>query len=320
FVVGFPGIPAGANRPHASVKGVVEVRVGPGPPVKAKYIKVELRKIETLPGGGPTNTFTGVVGTGSFNVWTAKDEWEVVKTDDIPFNIRIPENVPPTVHVENGGGIQYELAAEICIKTKKGLFRKEVSPLRETTAKITIDKHELHSTWPVYLKPDVRNMQKNGFDLTVERHNTCYGPGDVVNVKAILKSLTGTGTVRVYEMALRETAVYRQFPGTTGPKGASGPVVRSNFIGTNKLPVRVVIRPGLSDSIDLKCTIPSTHKTTTVVTAEHIEIVYSLAVRTILEDKTELVIDNIPIMMSNWPRCVPFFLPYTRPASSFPAP
>lgn len=135
----------------------------------------------------------------------------------------------------------------------------------------------------------------------MERHNTCYGPGDRVLVKATVKSTSGTGTVRSYEMALRETAVFRRGP-YSGTKANAGPTVRSNFIGSEKLPTRVVIRPSLSDSVDLKCTIPASHTTTTVVTAQHIEIVYSLAVRAILEGGTELVIDNIPVMMSNWPR------------------
>lgn len=39
---------------------LVELRVGAGHPIKAKYIKVELRKIEVIPGGGPANTFTDV--------------------------------------------------------------------------------------------------------------------------------------------------------------------------------------------------------------------------------------------------------------------
>lgn len=102
-------------------------------------------------------------------------------------------------------------------------------------------------------------------------------------------------------MAIRETAVFRRGP-ASGTKANAGPTVRSNFIGSDKLPVRVVIRPGLSDNVELKTTIPASHTTTTVVTAQHIEIVYSLAVRAQLEGGIELVIDNIPVMMSNWPR------------------
>lgn len=186
---------------------------------------------------------------------------------------------------------------------RRGLFRRDAAPVRETTAPIVIDKHELHSTWPVYLKPDVREVEKDGFHLTGERNNTCYGPGDPVVVRATLKSLTGTGTVRSYEMALRETAVFRHGP-NSGTKSITGPIVRSNFIGSERLPVRVTMRPGLSDTIELKSTIPASHTTTTVVTAQHIEIVYSLAVRATIEGGTALVIDNIPVMMSNWPKYV----------------
>lgn len=137
---------------------LVELRVGAGHPIKAKYIKVELRKIEIIPGGGPTNTFTDIgkhacvrfqrVATDaemSLRSWkwlfqcldcqgrvgchqhctllSQPYYWHVsffsCSQQDIPFNIRIPDNVPPSVALENGGGIRYELAAEICIKTKK---------------------------------------------------------------------------------------------------------------------------------------------------------------------------------------------------------
>lgn len=169
-----------------------------------------------------------------------------------------------------------------------------------------IDKHELHSTWPVYLKPDVRETEKDGFHLTVERTHTCYGPGDRVAARATLKSTAGTGTVLSYEIALRETAVFRHGPGSSA-RSNIGPTVRSDFIGSERVPAGVAIQQGLSDTVELNCTIPASHTTTTVVTAQHIEIVYSLAVRAILEGGVELVIDNIPAMMSNWPRYVVVF-------------
>lgn len=178
-----------------------------------------------------------------------------------------------------------------------------MAPIRETTAPIVIDKHELHSAWPAYLQPDTREVEKDGFQLTVERFATCYGPGDRVVMKCTIKSTSGTGAIRSYEMALRETAIFRRGP-SSGTKSNVGPTVRSTFVGSEKLPVRVVIRPGLTDTVELKCTIPASHTTTTVVTAQHIEIVYSVAVRATLEGGGDLVIDNMPVMMSNWPRCV----------------
>ncbi len=38
---------------------------------------------------------------------------------DIPFSIKIPEDVPPSIALENGGGIKYELIASISYKAKK---------------------------------------------------------------------------------------------------------------------------------------------------------------------------------------------------------
>ena len=48
----------------------IEVRVGPGG-VKAKWVRVELRKVETLPGGGLANTFFDFVGQSPINLWQA---------------------------------------------------------------------------------------------------------------------------------------------------------------------------------------------------------------------------------------------------------
>lgn len=51
----------------------VEVRVGPQG-VKAEWVRIELRKVETLPGGGQTNIFYDFVGPSPVNLWTASEE------------------------------------------------------------------------------------------------------------------------------------------------------------------------------------------------------------------------------------------------------
>jgi hypothetical protein len=94
---GYPGIPPGApDRPQAAVKGVrmaslsvvilvtnvpkaIEVRVGPQG-VKAKWVRIELRKVETLPGGGQTNTFYDFVGPSPVNLWNSSDEFGLLRT------------------------------------------------------------------------------------------------------------------------------------------------------------------------------------------------------------------------------------------------
>lgn len=104
--------------------------------MKAKWIRVELRKVEILP--SQAGTFYDFVGQSPINVWQAKEEWATLENvrsiitksciascfmphlqQDFPFNIRIPESIPPSLLLEKGSGIQYELVASVCIKGKK---------------------------------------------------------------------------------------------------------------------------------------------------------------------------------------------------------
>ena len=99
FATGYPGIPPGGpDRPQAAVKGVrpidnsdipftpqchpqaIEVRVAQQG-VKAKWVRIELRKIETLPGGGVANTFFDFVGQSPINLWQSpNDEYSTLHT------------------------------------------------------------------------------------------------------------------------------------------------------------------------------------------------------------------------------------------------
>lgn len=42
--------------------------------VKAKWVRIELRKVETLPGGGAGNTYYDYVGPSPVNLWSAADD------------------------------------------------------------------------------------------------------------------------------------------------------------------------------------------------------------------------------------------------------
>jgi hypothetical protein len=99
FVVGYPGIPPAAkDRPQAAVKGAVEVRVGPQG-VKAKWVRVELKKIETLPGGGQTNSYFDFVGSSPINLWQSSEEYGLLQSTSHsisvylnPFHQALPLN------------------------------------------------------------------------------------------------------------------------------------------------------------------------------------------------------------------------------------
>ncbi|KAK0482681.1 hypothetical protein IW261DRAFT_1048759 [Armillaria novae-zelandiae] len=305
FVHGYPGIPSGGtDRPQAAVKGAIEVRVGPQG-VKAKWLRVELRKVEQIPMSGE-DTFFDYVGPSPVNVWTAPEEWEVLKSSDFPFDIRIPESIPPTLTLEGRVGIKYELIASVCTKGKRGFLRKRKSNVVSTQTEIIIDKHDLHSTWPVYCQTDVRRVELDGVSLTVERHQTCYGPGDRVAVVATVRSDSlQTVILRGFELSIRESRTFRAGAFIGGRK--TTPVTRVGNILENKFPVNITLPGGLQHKAEHKAELSSTispsHTTTSLNSARHIDINYVLCVKAIMGTGHPLVMD-LPVIMSNWPRSV----------------
>ncbi|TCD67039.1 hypothetical protein EIP91_000601 [Steccherinum ochraceum] len=302
FVQGYPGIPPGPpERPQAAVKGAIEVRVGPQG-VKAKWVRIELRKIETLPGGGLTNTFFDFVGQSPISLWQSGEEYSLLCSQDFPFQIRIPESIPPSIALEKGAGVKYELIATLCIKGKKGFLKRDKHNIIATSSPIIIDKHELHSTWPVYTQPEGRKLTQEGVTLTVERSHTCFGPGDRITVNAIVRSDSlSTVILRGFEFSLRETTVFRAGPHTTGKKGA--PQVKVANVGEQKVPVNATLYGGTQHKAELSATVPSHHTTTTLNAARHIDITYVLIVKALMGTGKPIVID-LPVVISNWPRAV----------------
>ncbi|KAF7295126.1 hypothetical protein MIND_01051100 [Mycena indigotica] len=298
---GYPGIPPGPDRPQAAVKGAIEVRTGPQG-AKAKWVRIELRKVETLPGGGVVNTFHDFVGPSPVNLWTSSEEYGLLRSQDFPFSIRIPESIPPSIDLQNKAGISYELVASVCTKGKKGFLRKRKSVVVSTQADILIDKHELHSTWPVYCQLESRNMTSEGVTLIVERNATCYGPGDKISIFATVKSdALHTVILRGFELTLKESTVYRAGPYASGKKSA--PQVRVLTISENKLAVNATLYGGTQHRAELACMISPDHTTTTLNAARHIDINYTLSVKALMGTGTPLIMD-LPLIISNWQRTV----------------
>ncbi|KAG1756845.1 uncharacterized protein EDB91DRAFT_1262397 [Suillus paluster] len=304
FVVGYPGIPPAAkDRPQAAVKGAVEVRVGPQG-ARAKWVRVELKKIETLPGGGQTNSYFDFVGSSPINLWQSSEEYGLLQSQDLPFNIRIPESIPPSIALERGAGIRYELVATVCTLGKKGFFRRRKTVVTSQATTIIIDKHELHSTWPVYAQAESRSVTQDGVHLTVERQRTCFGPGDRVSVMAILKSDSVHPVVlRGFEFSLKETMIFRAGTqaGATGKR--SGPQVKVGLVGEQKVPLSVTLFGGMQHKAEVGCLIPNTHTTTTLNAARHIDITYAIVVKAWFGSMQSVTME-LPVIVSNWPRSV----------------
>ncbi|KAF8552577.1 hypothetical protein OG21DRAFT_1486082 [Imleria badia] len=302
FVVGYPGIPPGArDRPQAAVKGAVEVRVGPAG-AKAKWVRVELKKIETLPGGGQANSYFDHVGPSPIPLWQSSEDYSVLQSQDLPFLIRIPESIPPSIALERGAGIRYELVATVCTLGKKGFFRRRKTAVISQATTIIIDKHELHSTWPVYSQPESRSVHQDGVHLTVDRGRTCYGPGDRVSVMAILKSdAVHPVVLRGFEFTLKETTIFHAGPQATGKR--SGPPTKVANIGEQKVPLNATLYNGTQHKAELGCLIPNTHTTTTLNAARHIDITYVIVVRAWIGSMQSVMME-LPLIVSNWPRSV----------------
>src|ERR1700722_19487546 len=71
----------------------IEVRVN-GPGVKAKWVRIELRKVETLPTGGPTNTFFDHVGSGPIVLWQSSEEYAALTTVSSTSPVFIQNHLP----------------------------------------------------------------------------------------------------------------------------------------------------------------------------------------------------------------------------------
>ena len=52
----------------------------PAAGVKAKWVRIELRKVETLPGGGEANTYYDFVGPSPVNLWSTSDEYSLLRS------------------------------------------------------------------------------------------------------------------------------------------------------------------------------------------------------------------------------------------------
>ncbi|KAI0034524.1 hypothetical protein K488DRAFT_45282, partial [Vararia minispora EC-137] len=301
FVQGYPGIPPGApDRPQAAVKGAVEVRLGPSG-AKAKYVRVELRKIETLP-APPPNAFYSIVGSEAPTIlWQSSEEWGVLQSQDIPFHIRIPEAMPPSLSLEKGAGVKYELVGQVCVQGKTSFFRRSKPVVISTSTPIIIDKHEFHSTWPYYQKPESRQLVHESVQLTVDRSQNCYGPGDRVSVMATIRSdALHTVILRGFEFTLKETTVYTA--GLQGHSKKHQPIVKINIIGEQKLPVNATLYGGMSHRSELSVFIPDSHTTTTINSAKYIDITYVLQVKALMGTGKPLIME-LPVIVSNWPRC-----------------
>ncbi|KAG8900983.1 hypothetical protein FRC01_009978, partial [Tulasnella sp. 417] len=283
---------------------VVELRPS-GSSVKARWVKIELRKLETLPGGGQSNTYIDFVGESPVTLWQAKNEWDEIRSQDLSFQIRVPESIPPSLALERSAGIKYELVATMLTKGKKGILKRESTQNVTASCQIVIDKHELHSAWPMYARPESRSKMLDGYTLTVNRTHQAYGPGDRIAVQTLVKNDTPqVNQVRYYEFSLREHVMYKPAGNQNGTrKMMTQPQTRARAIVEQRIPITMAspLHPGMQAKAELSLQVPFNQTTTTVSFAHRIEVQFVIHVRAVLATGLQLFLD-LPITMSNWTR------------------
>ncbi|KAG8960576.1 hypothetical protein FRC00_014681 [Tulasnella sp. 408] len=283
---------------------VVELRPG-GSSVKARWVKIELRKIETLPGAGRSNTYVDFVGEYPLTLWQARDEWDEIRPQDLPFQIRLPESIPPSLALEQSAGIKYELVASMLTRGKKGLLGREATPTITASCPIIIDKHELHSAWPLYARPESRSTMLGGYTLTVNRTHQAYGPGDRIAVGTLVKNDSSeVNQIRSYEFSLREHVMYKPPENQNRiRKMMAQPETRTRTLVEHQILLALPYSLSLDIQVEkeLSLQVPFRQTITSVTFAHRIEVQFDIRVRVILATGPQLFLD-LPITMSNWTR------------------
>ncbi|WWD19518.1 hypothetical protein CI109_103979 [Kwoniella shandongensis] len=307
FIQGFPGIPPSSSRKSAGVHGTLELRVG-NVPVKAKWVRVELRKHECLPPGFPSPS-SGSSSSGPETTWehvgsiqtlwnpAEGKEWDTVETADFKFFLPLPETIPPSIELPKNTGVRYELVAALCYKQKGGLFKKESSAIIKVSEQLRITKHELHSAWPIYNVPDSRTIQAaNGsINLTVLRPNRAFAAGDRIQFTAAIKSARPQPfKLKGFECTLYEVITSIPIPPElTSPKASKSkknppaPVSKARPVASVRAPVDENVGLGGEKSARIEMLVE--RALVSVKGARTLEVAYELEVKVVTEGLKEKV-------------------------------
>lgn len=176
---------------------------------------------------------------------------------------------------------------------------------------IIIDKHDLHSTWPIYNQHEIRQMTLTnsiGTTLSVERNCNCSGPGAVISILAIIaQNELHTVVCNRLELSILEITVFRR-PYTQRKK--IPPQATTKIIASSQVDVNFVVKWGMQCKAELQCKITEDHATPTISTARFVDIEYVLEVKAFLG--STFLHMKLPIIMSNWLRSSIMYLAATN--------
>jgi hypothetical protein len=295
FVQGWPGIPPSENPPRkpAGVHGTVEVRTAGATGIKARWVRVELRKHETLPSSAANANPWEHVGE-IVTLWQTPQgqEWGTLETADFKFFLPLPENIPPTVDLLKNGGVRYELVAALCYRQKGGLFKSESAPITKISEPLMITKHELHSAWPLYNVTDTRQVSAPSGNLSISRPARAVGPTDRILLTATLRSThTKNFKLKGFDVSLTEILTLRPQPAasTKGKKAkpAPPPITKTRIVASIRVPVDEKIAPGGEKSARIEMVVPPDKVLLTVKNAKTMDVEYELDIKAVCDGVSE---------------------------------
>ncbi|WFC96487.1 hypothetical protein MBRA1_003145 [Malassezia brasiliensis] len=310
FLQGYPGIPPSETRPPAHLSGTIEVQAN-AKPIEAAWLRVEMAKTETLPSG---ESWTELIGQGPMDVWAAEggvhvdgEAWAQLPGRSFPFRVPIPEKLPATLRLEKNGGIRYELIATLCVRVKKGFLRRtQVKRTVSDAQTIVLEKHELHSTWPLYNVPEEFEETSGLYRVRLYRNKQSYAALDSVDVRVIVYSKAPDPTkLKSISVGVRQTVTYLpQAKGDVASNAAPGTVQqRSEILAQKSKNIRKKINQDEFLMYDLSVTLPKSRTLMTVSTAKHIEIAHSLRVAVEI-GKECIVFERLKMQISAFPSSV----------------
>lgn len=308
FIQGFPGVPGGKDRKQAAVCGTVEVRVG-AQPIKAKWVRVEIRRHESLPPGFPTQDDTwehvGEINT----LWqSVGKEFDTLQTADFKFFLPLPETLPPTVEMAKGTGVWYELVAALSYKKKGGIFKSDTANILKISEPLRITKHELHAVWPVYNNPDSKTVAGQNLTMTIQRPGVAFGPGDRILLTASLRSARALPfKLRGFECTLLEvvSSIPQAAPATKEAKRKSKPpqqpVVKSRPIAQARCAVDENMGKGGEKTARIDMAVPP-DVLVTVRNAKTLEVGYEIQVKAVCDGFEGPVVPGIKYVVGQYTR------------------
>jgi len=314
FIQGWPGVPGTESRPAATVQGAVEVRVGQ--PVKAKWVRVEIRKYEAVGNAAVaksafTNSWEHV---GKVHLlWRAAEgkEYDLLSTADFRFVIPLPLDLPPSVELSKGSGIRYELVASVCYKGKGGLFKKDTSTITTANQGLRIVKYDLASAWPKWNMAEQRTTTAAGGQLTlvVDRNTCAFGPGDRMLITATVKSMVPQAfKVKTIELVLTEIlTVHPPLPDPNAKaskkaKPPAPPSVKRSQVAQTRTNVGEFIGPGTETKGSLDLVVP-TDRPLLTVKAKDFSLEYELSVEASVEcNPGKIAVVGIPCIIGTFSR------------------